>query len=80
MCGECLALVTVADDVAGAVYAAFAQGGDGVYEVGEAFFFDEAADGEEVRRAVFGRVVGELFEVESVVDAVHGRFSGVLFA
>ena len=80
VCGECLALVTVADDVAGAVYAAFAQGGDGVYEVGEAFFFDEAADGEEVRRAVFGRVVGELFEVESVVDAVHGRFAGVLFA
>jgi len=42
VCGECLALVTVADDVAGAVYAAFAQGGDGVYEVGEAFFFDDA--------------------------------------
>ena len=46
-------------------------------EVREACFVDETADGEDARRAVLWRQVGELREVEAVVDAVDGRVAGV---
>ena len=70
--GEFAAFAALADDGAFAGDAVTAQADNGVDEVVEAFFFDEAADGENVRRAVARDLVGELVEVKAVVDAVDG--------
>ena len=73
----------VANDAALEREGSVAEQGAGVDEIGEAFFFDEAADGEEQGRGSGGRRrrLEERGEVEAVVDAVNaGGGGGVMLA
>src|SRR5262249_35489096 len=60
-----------ADDAAAERLPAAGEQGAGLDQVGEALLRDQTADGENYGGAVRGRPVGELLQVQAVVDPLH---------